>query len=686
MPIRISKTSRRTAISSGTRLCGGLPRPTAWLIGVLLLILLAGFGRMRWAARPGSEEFAASLHTLGKATVGHVVDLRTPAEAHPDDQLAFWRSEIDRILAEHPDDAELHAAAAVMLAESSLLYVSQLTRDVAGASSSAPGAVSSQVFAGIRQTRSRFDTEGGRKSRQSIRRATELDPEDPRWWRLRAILMWPSALTSQGRQPREPNWEQVLEAARQHDPGNALYPLLHAYRAGEEAIELDENVNFVVGDPEAWQQTIEYARECAVSPHLTLGEPAMQGLVRLHSLSRHPTATTTESIRARFVASRVAHDSGMLVRDLLRMADAKEIRKERALRAELLSLAQQLNETARERSDKVVRYASLTVGLRQSVWQARKDFEQEQGEVSAETAAKLDEAARWRAAVEQAATELGQQQKPNSAGTVNAVASTIALSLFAPSLAVALVLLAIWLIGVRSAESLRLTGWPFALFACGVGISLLFLGAGPARLVSETVQHWILTGLSFAILLSLLGALAVRSRLRLRFSIRSLLIGCAAVAVLLQTAVQLQLGWEALGLPIRAHAAPAPLLDAVQQQNPQALDQWLPGPDWVSRSVMQWLMHEGAAWSVAIFLALALIVLVWRASASRSFGELAVAATVLAMLWLSVWVWLEPRNYVSARRTQMRYEAYIRSIDEYYEPFEESLDRILREQQRATDK
>lgn len=656
-----------------------VPRPAAWSVIVLLFLLVIGFGRLYWSARSGSEEFATSIRMLAGATVGAVIDLRTPAESHPNVQLEFWQSEIDRILDAHPADAELHAAAAVMLAEPSSLYSSQLIREVAAGADSDRWSVSSNFLERLHEARSRFDKKGAKRSTELMRRATELDPDDPRWWRLRAVLLWPSRLSSRDRQPLDPSWEQVLNVAKQHDPGNALYSLLQAHWAIEQAVDFDEDMDFVIEDLDAWRQAIEHVRQSVASPHLTLGEPAMNGVVRLHELSQHPLPTTTESVRARFVASRAVHPSALLIRNLMRIAGARKLSDKDEARAELLSLAQEVCELALERSDKVLRYDAMLVQLRMMVWQAIEDLERQRGEVSQATTDELKDAVQWQTAFQTAANEF-QRRGTSSAGAVNAVASATVLSLFAASLAVALLSFAVWLVCSRSPASLRLRYWPFVLFAVGTALSVLFLGAGSARLVPETVQYWVFTGFSFAVLLSLLSGIAVRSRLRFRFPVHTLVAGCAAAAAVLQAVLHFGLGGAAGILPLLANTAPDPLLNIAHQRAPGFLDQWLPGPQWVSLLMLQWLTHDGPAWGVVMFFGFAFIALVWCKSVPRCSGQLLVASVVLAMLWLNAWVWIEPANYASARPTQMRHESYIRSIDEYYEPFEELLERALREE------
>ena len=168
-----------------------IPRTTTWTIRLLFIFLLVGFARLTWHARPNSEELASSIHALDVATLGTILDRRTPAETDYDQQLLFWTTEVERILRVHPEDAELHAAGALVLDEPSNMYFSQLIRN-----STASLGHGEELFQDNSASRANFDSFGGTRSFDLVRRATELDPSDPRWWRLRAVLLWPSPISS----------------------------------------------------------------------------------------------------------------------------------------------------------------------------------------------------------------------------------------------------------------------------------------------------------------------------------------------------------------------------------------------------------------------------------------------------------------------------------------------------------
>ena len=55
-------------------------------------------------------------------------------------------------------------------------------------------------------------------------------PEDVRWWRLRALLLVSNNLYGSQNEPRDPDWLNILEQCKSHDPDNALYDYLAAWQ------------------------------------------------------------------------------------------------------------------------------------------------------------------------------------------------------------------------------------------------------------------------------------------------------------------------------------------------------------------------------------------------------------------------------------------------------------------------
>jgi len=656
------------------------PRYTFIALATLLALAIAGFGRMGWFARSGSEEFATSLHSLDTATLGLVLDRRTPAEALPQQQLEFWSGELERILQQHPDDAELHAAAAVILDQPSLVYLSQLMSETLAKGATNTWTTNSNIQDLMKNSRASYDVEGARQLAPCARRATELEPDDVRWWRIRAALLWPTSLSSQYDQAREPEWKDTLAQARRYDPENALYDMIELTQIDSDSYQFEAG-DMVVGDLEAWRRCIELAKRIGDASHLTLGEPAMPGLVRLHELSNHPTATTLESIRHHMLGQRGAMAATRSARHLLHMSAVTGELPDEITRVELIDLAIAVVDLAANRSDPTIRYDNLTAQMKQTVWQVRERLEMETGEVSAETKQEIEVATQSLTDFVAAATKW-KAAESSSVSPLYPAASAISLSLFGVGVVCSLLWCVLWLAATSGLMRQQRTGlqlhdlrmsWIALLLAvAALSISYFFWGVGPAKAVSETTQHWVFTVLSFLTVLAVLSGVAVRMQYRWQFSIRSLMILSAVVAVGLQAVFHWQLGWQWIGLPIRVHAGQPSLLGQLMQQNSAALDNWIPGSVWVGRSLAQWLGNEGARYAGMLCVILSLVSCLWQPNFRVSSGRLLATSLLITLVMLNVWVWTEPKIYKATRPQQQRLEQYIRSIDEYYEPFWET--------------
>ncbi len=124
-----------------------------------------------------------------------------------------------------------------------------------------------------------------------------------------------------------------------------------------------------------------------------------------------------------------------------------------------------------------------------------------------------------------------------------------------------------------------------------------------------------------------------------------------------------------LALDRRSPADQPSLLGQLMQQNPTALDDWLPGPTWVGRSLVHWLGNGGARCAGVLFVVITLISCLWKQNSKAASGQLLATSLLTTLVMLNIWVWAEPKIYESTRPKQQRLEQYIRSIDEYYEPF-----------------
>lgn len=291
---------------TGRQSCNG-ERSTRFRVDLVLLVLLlatacAGLLRLWVVARPGSEEFAGPIHELNKATFGKIVDIRTPSEKLPVDQAAYWIDEVERVLEKHPEDAELHAACAMVLYEPSSIFVDTTFKEQVNAE---PQFRVSELFDRLREHLDESDDAVEQRHLSLIRRATELAPNDPRWWRLRAIMCLEShLLTGSTNKVIAPDLADVLKSGAEHDPGNALYDLIAAQAVPKDF--LDFNSGFIISDQTGWDTAFARLSACTNNRTIILGEPAAPGMVRLFEISTHPKATTVESIRGRLIDNHLA--------------------------------------------------------------------------------------------------------------------------------------------------------------------------------------------------------------------------------------------------------------------------------------------------------------------------------------------------------------------------------------------
>ncbi|TWT83477.1 hypothetical protein CA13_49420 [Planctomycetes bacterium CA13] len=662
-----------------------IPRLTTWVLGLLLVVFGIGVVRMAWASQSGSEEFATSIHSLCQWTIGMIWDCRTPAEKEPDQQLAFWKAKIDRVLAEHPDDAELHAAAALILDQPSMLYAAKLASQTLKDTGGDTFHFSKLFFDRLDQSQVAFQENASRQVPELTALATQMAPDDPRWWRLRAILLWPPREAPGDDEARVADWLAVLDEARVHDPGNALYDLLQMRSLELQALDFDfdDKGDFFIVDQRAWDAVLELAKGIGEAPTLTLGEPGIDGLLRLHDLAGHPKATTIESLRARFVAARAASHASLGARQLLRMVEIKGDLPNQDNRRRLLELSDGIMQLALNRSDDSVRYnVGMVAPMRVSVLESIQKNESENGQVSAETARRLAEALEWKSRLGQANRNVSKNDLSASTKLVSLI-SLDTVSLIKPLLLATVFFTFLWAILSRQASQLKMQIWPIASLGVGVGLSFFFFGLGPAEVVSEKAQHWCFTIGLCVMLLSLGAGVAFRMRYRFQFSILSLMIASTVVAVLLPIIIHWQLGWESIGLPIQANASSNTTLDLVGRLNPSAWEDWFPGHAKLAEAMTQWNVNDGGYWGVGIFGVIAAVVCVWRKDIADSIGTLTVTSLAAFLLSMACWAYCEPTNYAGSRATQMRFEGYIRNVDDFYEPVKIEMQRLAEDESRS---
>lgn len=196
------------------------------LMALFLVAVLILATRLVWV----TAKTETGWQTLGlswyNAALGLIGRQREPiGDRDPAEQAEIWLREVDRVLAAHPDDAQIAMGAAWMLDSPGVGFQQkhiklELERFV----------YAEFDHEAIERASDRFEAKCAERCLKLAARATQLQPENVDWWRMRALLLFPSDYFYYDRTPppRRPDWLATLDECLEHDPDNALYDYLAA--------------------------------------------------------------------------------------------------------------------------------------------------------------------------------------------------------------------------------------------------------------------------------------------------------------------------------------------------------------------------------------------------------------------------------------------------------------------------
>ena len=204
-----------------------------WLAaGFVVLLFLIPLVRFLWITShtvTGWEIISRQWHEV---TVRQCVEEQRPVYSglNSADRVAFWLRETQRIVAEEPDSAELAMGAAILLDSPGLDFV-----ECHGPRARSLGlAPDSKLSPAVANSEDRCREE----CLAMAAKATKLQPKERRWWRLRALLLFDcQPYLRRKTAARLPDWLDVLQECREHDPGNALYDYLVAWQYWRESVD-----------------------------------------------------------------------------------------------------------------------------------------------------------------------------------------------------------------------------------------------------------------------------------------------------------------------------------------------------------------------------------------------------------------------------------------------------------------
>ncbi|NQT35928.1 MAG: hypothetical protein HQ581_00475 [Planctomycetes bacterium] len=231
------------------------PRIGTLALAVFLLLALALGARLARVAahlETGPETLALSWRG---ATLGQVGYPRIPLrERPPTDQADFWLAEVDRIFAEREPTAEMLMGAAWVLdgqarpAPYDYLSPARLAEGV-------PFPPGENRLDG--QISEPFDVKCSARCLQLAAAATELEPDNVGFWRMRALLLFRFWTFGDAQDKRCTDWLAQLDECVRHDPENALYDYLAATKLWDGNVRSefrDDGAVLHVDDPQQFAE------------------------------------------------------------------------------------------------------------------------------------------------------------------------------------------------------------------------------------------------------------------------------------------------------------------------------------------------------------------------------------------------------------------------------------------------
>jgi len=278
------------------------------LIGLLLRLTITIF-----SAETGLEVVARHWR---RETIERLGWARVPIDVqNPNRQAEFWLETADKIVAAAPDRADVAMGAAWVLDKPCVNE-----RNPTRFASAPPYVKPPDEFSDMqeyawsveyREAQEKksfedalaFEEACGSRCLELAARATELEPDNVNWWRMRALLQFRAVDEKLGSSllrssaSRGSSWRSVLSEGARRDPDNALYDYLAAIAHWEESgsyeqlnIETESNDDYaewewVVTDSDSYQAALDSLDRAQKKSYLSLGELGLQGIPQFLDLA-----------------------------------------------------------------------------------------------------------------------------------------------------------------------------------------------------------------------------------------------------------------------------------------------------------------------------------------------------------------------------------------------------------------
>lgn len=580
-----------------------------WVLLPLALLCLGA--RLLWLASRMETGPLTLEEQWWEATLGSFLPEELPITSQdPPDQAEFWLREVDRVLAAHPDDAGLCLGAALVLNNPGRGFETRYTKRVV----LIPGRPELGVYVKLDEDRiaraeEEFDVRCRGRCLELAERATQLEPDNVDYWRMRALLLWHDA------KPRTPDWVAVLDECARHDPDSALYDLLAANYYWGSSIEFDSNPDtpfLVVQDAQQLARGEERLEQGQQRPDYVEGNAGERALA---TFLGHTSVSVTD--HEQIVVSREANSYRLwTLLNLIRYRGDLADEKASSGQARAAIALHRTNVPLIERLDYFA--PGIAVRFLQNTTEHLNELFATRGEsLAPKESAKLMALERAIRLEEKVFQEAGRPLEPPDKPTGVMLVLNYAYGVI-PLMTVVLLITATILLALPcrlSRDHCVTVGPLLQMLSLLVAFSftVVTFALAPAEIIPRDVQRWTLTVLILATPILLVGWAAWIWRHRmLRYSLRTLLIavsvigiGCGVVSLLRLNGHSLtnlpfdlyipELGREQLG-PLSSVGANAP-------------------PD--SWPLLQWVWYYGYYVTLAVWLLLITVVFVSRAIRRR---------------------------------------------------------------------
>jgi hypothetical protein len=521
---------------------------------ILLALALLGAGMRAAIVTSRSEVGWESIRLQwSDALVGWLGWKHEPIDTQePLDQATFWLAEVERIHEAEMETAELCMGSAWVLDSPGVRFMQNYFKQQDAASMLPPGFGVTLDQDAIQAAKSEFETKCRDRCLALAERATELNPTDVRWWRMRALLQQHPETHA----PRHDGWLTVLDECSRHDPDNALYDYMAALYFWNEGAEYDwpiddpnwpeDELRLIIKDADLFQRGIDRFEQGQKKGYLAVGEAGLPAVAHVLDASRIPKIDQAEvgvnrslSLRQSILFYGIWRWQGVRGDNAEQSADMTGKLKTQRQQLHLFNQTVVPSETSAQHT--LVTFDSIRdQTIDELTRTARGHPELIPSHEFDAIIAKEREIRVQARALKQVLTQQNEERTKQRGrfvvpAMVVAVSLVSAASLFLVAGASGIV---VSLLRRRRAELQRL-GWLRHLLAwmLGCGGTFVVLGMAPAEIISHDVQKWTIVGLVWCVMLAIAGLTVWQlwrfmKRRRFQFGLLSLFVVTFGVAVL----------------------------------------------------------------------------------------------------------------------------------------------------------